>query len=376
MLGLAVSCHAEPIAPTATTQPVEQWKTAFYKRGFVGNYQAGWADGLNSTLRLRVPLALGGSKVRITLAPMREEETILSKLSLAPAKDGEGTIASTPVALSFAGKPELKIAPNQADVVSDAADISIKPGAWYLQESYASEKYLYAYSVDGFFNEAGDRHDAPKLAEFKNGAWPGNVTRIEVLTSDTRPIILCYGDSITHGYNSTPNGGKAYPEVLGRLTKLPTLNFGVNGDVITYSGGAPGLVESCQGVQSVIVLMGINDIISGMIKSPQEYSNIAANLIANLKHGGRKVYFGTLPPATGFAAFDKDPNMEILRQAINAWIRKESGADAVIDFDAALADPENPARMKTEYQSDWLHPNDAGYEKMAEVAAKEFLPAP
>ena len=39
-------------------------------------------------------------------------------------------------------------------------------------------------------------------------------------------------------------------------------------------------------------------------------------------------------------------------------------------LDAALADPASPIKIKAEYQSDWLHPSDAGYQKMAETAAK------
>jgi lysophospholipase L1-like esterase len=34
------------------------------------------------------------------------------------------------------------------------------------------------------------------------------------------------------------------------------------------------------------------------------------------------------------------------------------------------ADPANPARMKADCQSDWIHPNDLGCQKMAEAAAK------
>lgn len=34
-----------------------------------------------------------------------------------------------------------------------------------------------------------------------------------------------------------------------------------------------------------------------------------------------------------------------------------------------MRDPANPSRMLPAYQSDWLHPNDAGYQKMAETAA-------
>jgi lysophospholipase L1-like esterase len=43
-------------------------------------------------------------------------------------------------------------------------------------------------------------------------------------------------------------------------------------------------------------------------------------------------------------------------------------ADGAIDFDVAMRDPADPARMKKDLQSgDWLHPNDAGYRLMGDA---------
>lgn len=44
--------------------------------------------------------------------------------------------------------------------------------------------------------------------------------------------------------------------------------------------------------------------------------------------------------------------------------------DAVVDLNRALADPEDPDRLWPAYDfGDHLHPDDAGYEVMAEVLA-------
>lgn len=48
---------------------------------------------------------------------------------------------------------------------------------------------------------------------------------------------------------------------------------------------------------------------------------------------------------------------------------RETGADGVIDFAAALADPAHPEKLRADCQTDWIHPNDLGYRKMAEAAA-------
>ena len=54
------------------------------------------------------------------------------------------------------------------------------------------------------------------------------------------------------------------------------------------------------------------------------------------------------------------------REAVNDWIRTSGAYDAVIDFEAAVRDPSHPTRMLPAYDSgDHLHPNDAGYQAMA-----------
>ena len=61
------------------------------------------------------------------------------------------------------------------------------------------------------------------------------------------------------------------------------------------------------------------------------------------------------------------PEGEAKREAVNNWIRK-GDFDAVIDFDAAVRDPDHPTRMRAEYDvGDHLHPNDAGYRAMGDA---------
>jgi lysophospholipase L1-like esterase len=61
------------------------------------------------------------------------------------------------------------------------------------------------------------------------------------------------------------------------------------------------------------------------------------------------------------------PDGEAKRQTLNAWIRDNDVFDAVIDFEAALRDPDHPTRMLPRWDSgDHLHPNDLGYTHMAD----------
>jgi lysophospholipase L1-like esterase len=50
------------------------------------------------------------------------------------------------------------------------------------------------------------------------------------------------------------------------------------------------------------------------------------------------------------------------------WIRTSRAFDGVIDFDAVMSDPANPLRLNPIYDcGDHLHPNDAGYQAMADA---------
>ena len=62
------------------------------------------------------------------------------------------------------------------------------------------------------------------------------------------------------------------------------------------------------------------------------------------------------------------PAGEGKREAVNNWIRTSHTFDGVIDFAKAVQDRFNPLYINPAYNSgDNLHPNDAGYEAMADA---------
>jgi len=346
------------------------WKTAYVKRGFCGLSDANWSGGSNATHRMRTPLQFDGTKVRVFLRGNPQSDEILTKMALVKGADDFGKITGAPFPILFGGSEKLTLLKSVQTFVSDEMPVRITRGTWYVEDQYACQKFTYANEVDFGFCGAGDNF-AKETMEKRVNFRVGSLYRVDVFTTDPRDSILCYGDSITHGAGSTPNTDHRYPAILGKLINRPVLNLGQNGDLALWGGGMPVTTRDLLGVDTVIFLMGINDILSGgKINSAQAYGDTVQKVIDGCKAQKKKIYIGTLLRAGGNATFDAHPAMETLRQEINAWIRKGNGADGVIDFDAALADPANPTRLKAEYQSDWLHPNDAGYQKMAETAAR------
>jgi lysophospholipase L1-like esterase len=128
-------------------------------------------------------------------------------------------------------------------------------------------------------------------------------------------------------------------------------------------------VLSQPGVKWVMVLEGINDIGHGAL-APAEMVT-ADELIAGHKQlierahtHGIKAIGCTLTPFEG-ANYSRE-NGEAVREAVNTWIRTSGSYDGVVDFEAATRDPDNPKRFLPGFDpGDHLHPNDAGYQAMA-----------
>ena len=79
---------------------------------------------------------------------------------------------------------------------------------------------------------------------------------------------------------------------------------------------------------------------------------------------GIKVIGCTLTPFQG-AGYFTDIG-ETTREALNTFIRTSPLLDGVADFDLATRDPANPKQFRTGFNNtDHLHPNDAGYQAMA-----------
>jgi lysophospholipase L1-like esterase len=122
-------------------------------------------------------------------------------------------------------------------------------------------------------------------------------------------------------------------------------------------------------VKWVTLMEGINDI--GREATTPAEAVTADELIGAYKqfielahtHGIQAIGC-TLTPYEG-AGYSRETG-EAVRAAVNAWIRTSGAFDAVVDFEAATRDAANPKRFRADFDpGDHLHPNDAGYQAMA-----------
>jgi lysophospholipase L1-like esterase len=213
------------------------------------------------------------------------------------------------------------------------------------------------------------------------------VTGIEVLAPRVVGGIVAFGDSLTEGNLSELDANKRWPDQLARRLvaaqgrQLGVVNQGIGGGRMLHDGpGESGLrrfdrdVLAQPGVTHVIVLLGVNDLRNSQNKADEIVS--ADDLIAGLSQLGVRAHAAGLTAFVGtvltwenetFNGGNYTPDGEAERQTLDAWIRANDVFDAVIDFEAALRDPDHPTRTLPQWDSgDHLHPNDLGYTHMAD----------
>jgi len=127
---------------------------------------------------------------------------------------------------------------------------------------------------------------------------PGPETPV---AEDTRPLLLCFGDSLTAGYGTEP--GESYPDVLQRLLdargyRYRVVNAGISGDTTKDGLERIGRVLA-RHPQVVVLEFGGNDGLRGF-PVEQTQANLAT-MIERLQAGGAEVVLAgiTLTPDYG-----------------------------------------------------------------------------
>ncbi|MGK6320550.1 SGNH/GDSL hydrolase family protein [Sphingomonas sp. DT-204] len=351
------------------------------------------ADLTDATLRQVVRLSAGGQSVRVLLsnafgtAPLVIDAAHVALGTPGSARIGHGR------PLTFDGAPRVTI-PAGASYWSDPVAIEVPPlaslavsvhlpAAPARQTSHPGSRAT-SYLVRG--NHVGD----PDLPGAKTVNHWYQLAAIDV--RGTGRAIVTLGDSITDGHGVRDNRDERWPDRLAeRLQADPktrmvsVLNHGIGGNRLLLDGLGPNAlarfdrdVLAMSGVRYLIVLEGVNDLGTLTRDAPvsaEAHADLVRRLIgayrqivARARTHGIKAIGATITPYGGSDYYHPDAANEADRQAINAWIRTPGNFDAVIDFDAVLRDPGNPARMRPAYDSgDHLHPGPAGYEAMADA---------
>lgn len=142
---------------------------------------------------------------------------------------------------------------------------------------------------------------APAPFEPKTAAAPVDTPAPEAPVNDSRPVIVCFGDSLTAGYGTDP--GESYPDDLQKLLDAQGYNYrvanaGVSGE--TTKDGVSRVEHVASRHPKIVVLeFGGNDGLRGL-PLEQTQSNLATMITTLQKSGAEVVLAGiSLPPEYG-----------------------------------------------------------------------------
>jgi lysophospholipase L1-like esterase len=396
----------------AKAQKTERWITAWATAAYAQFSAPGVPEEPsleNKTIRMVIRPTIGGHSLRVRFSnefgplPVR-----IGAAHVAVADRNSTTKQGTDHILTFAGKSSVSI-PAGAPLISDPVEMDITPFTELAVSIYLPEKTpvttLHGLAKHTSWLATGDQSgNLSTVDAFPRDSW-FFLSSLEVLAPESASAIVALGDSITDGAGASVSHYADWPDKLAQRfaafrpdKHTAILNEGINGNRILHdAAGAAALarfdrdVLGKSGVKGLIVLEGINDIgfprirmeelkLPSTPKNPFVSEKVSAEeiiaglqqLIVRAHEHGILIFGATLTPFEGTNSWDAEG--EAIRQRVNQWIRAAGAYDGFIDFDSVIRDPEHPSRMKAIYDSgDHIHPNDAGYQVMANAIDLNML---
>lgn len=350
--------------------------------------EAGFHD---QTLREVVHPSIGGSEVRVHLSNRYgHTPLIVDNVHVALSRAHGAIDPATNRALTFSGRSFAVIAPGQS-ATSDPVGLTVPNEATLAVSVYLPGLSGPATWEPGAYTTSYVSSPGNHAAALTGAAYPTPVTAwyflsgVDVHSPAQIGSVVTLGDSIASGYNSDNNAYATWPEDLARRVlsaepaghRVAILNAGIDSNRILNPSNLGASAEdrfvpdvaSQTGVRTVILLEGINDI--RLDQGQHGKAPLTANeliggmqdIIAQAHAHGLRIVGATVIPFAGDSP-NYTPLTEAIRENVNQWIRTSGAFDGVIDFDRAVRDPSDPARI-LRADGGPLHPNDAGYLAMA-----------
>ncbi|MGO4700753.1 SGNH/GDSL hydrolase family protein [Dyella sp. 2RAB6] len=353
----------------------------------------------NQSIRQIVHTSHGGSLIRIKLSNVFGTTPVTFGEARVARSTGNGGInPATNRVLRFDGRSSVTLAPGE-ERWSDPVSLQVP-----TQANLAISLYVplntpvvttHTIGMQTNYLASGNQAGAATMGNATttgmyywlsevDASTAGGSGGVTDLAAHPYKVVVAFGDSITDGYGSTFGANRRWPNDLDNrvqaaaddLGRVSVVNAAISGNRWIYDGVGPAAVTrfahdvaGVSGATHVMILLGVNDIGLGELYPPQNVSagQIIAAMqatIAQAKASRIKIYLATLTPYNGASYYDAAGEMK--REAVNAFVRSANGADGVLDFDRIVQDPSNPTTLLPAFDSgDHLHPNDAGYQAMA-----------
>jgi lysophospholipase L1-like esterase len=355
----------------------------------------------DQTVRERVRVSIGGPQICIRLSnEYGSTPLLIGSATIAATNDATSVRPGSIQTITFGGSHSVSI-PAGAPILSDPVALPVSAGAEITISLYFPKRVatptLHALALKHtVVSQRGDYTHAEKVEAGALSASSILVSTVLVPARPSQRLVVAFGDSVTDGDGSTMDADRNWPgDLVRRLgktaeaSKIAVVNEGIAGNRLLSDGfGINALARfdrdilAQPGVTHIVLLEGLNDLcfpgakLNGQyladpadVRTPQDVIDAYRQLISRAHAHGIKLIAATIGPFEGVVIPGySSESKEAARQTVNQWIRTSGSFDAVIDFDAVLRDPDHPARLLPRLASpDHLHPNDAGYQAMADA---------
>lgn len=375
--GTAAPAAAERAEPSAAEQLITWAASADFTLTRVNQ----------QTVRNIVTTSVAGAGLQVSLSnAFGSAPVTFQTVSIGVVRSGADLVPGTSRQVFFGGSPSVTVSVG-GDVLSDPIPVVVPARQTLAVSVYVEDNVGRATGHnlalgDTYLSEPGDH-----ATDDDGSAYTETISRwvfVESLVLTQRSVlstVAALGDSITDGVGSTEGANRRWTDVLAqRLIAEPArdrkgvANEGISANRVLTGGFGDSALDRFDrdvleqpGVETVILLEGINDINTGA--TAVELIAGYRELIARARADGTCIIGGTLTPNEG-----GDGNREAQRQRVNHFIRSSGEFDGVVDFDATVRDPSAPTRFLPVYDSgDGLHPSDAGYEAMGNAVPLDLL---
>ncbi|KFY05324.1 hypothetical protein O988_00060 [Pseudogymnoascus sp. VKM F-3808] len=358
----------------------------------------------DATLRQTLHVSIGADRIRLQISnTFGGSDLPVTEAAIALPAGGEAGVGDIDVSsiagLTFDGSASVTV-PKGEVVYSDPIDFSVAAESMLTLTLYLATGQS-GNSITGHpgsrttsWMQEGNQVNETSISGASVAHWYF-VSGVEAWAPATARSFIILGDSITDGRGSDDNKNNRWPDLLlarmqaNELAEIGVNNQAAGGNRVLQDGLGPSLISRYkrdaieqEGVKYIMIFEGVNDIgTAGADENSQAQVGdkliSAFTQIANdASAAGIPIFAATITPCSGPGQAYSGAAREATRQKVNAWFTSSGLFDAVIDFDAIVHDPAEPSQLAQEYNSgDYLHPNVAGYQAIADAFPLDIFTA-